>query len=174
MVIEKGKSRNTLARKGGADLLSQHAAIRSQMRFLIKKLDDLCIPSSQEMATSTTLNEHISLYRYLLIDFKEAIRRHNESYERIKILYGGIINKEIIIEKRVIEKKLDNIISAANNAVYCQLRKEELNKCASNITEGVYKICESIEVHLEKRRKSIEIATGNSKSKGFDRPDDYR
>jgi len=163
MMIEKRKSRNTLAGKERADLLSQHAAIRSQMRFLINKLDDLSIPSSKETALSTTLNDHIRLYRYLLIDFKEAIRRHNESYERIEMIYSGIINKEIIIEKKAIEKKLDNIISAANNAAYCQLRKEELNKCASNITQGVYKICESIEVHMEKRRKSIETAIGNSK-----------
>lgn len=163
-MIENRISRNTsLARKERADLLSQHVAIRSQMRFLIKKLDDLSMPSSQKTALSTALNEHISLYRYLLIDFKEAIRRHNESYERVEMLCGVIINKEIIIEKKAIEKKLDNIISTANNAAYCQLRKKELNKCASNITRGVYKICESIDGHMEKRRKRIEIAIGNSK-----------
>jgi len=151
----KKLSRDILTSKEIADLLCQHIAIRSQIRFLINGLNDLSIESNQEIAPTPTLNEQIRLYRYLLNDFQEAIRRHNALYQRIEMLNGVTSSEEIIIEKKEIEQQLDNIIWLAYEAVYNGLQLEELNRCASDIIEAVNRICESIDEHMVKEEKAL-------------------
>ena len=154
-MAEKIAAGDILARKELSDLLGQHVAIRSQMRFLIERLNDLSVQSNQRIAPLTTLNEKIFLYRYLLDNFQEAIRCHNELYERIEMLYGGILNEEIIIEQKEIEEQLDNIVSVTHNAVYHRLQRHELNRYASDIIKGVNRICESIDMHIAKKERAL-------------------
>jgi len=126
------------------------------MRFLIKGLNDMSIQSNQEITPSTTLNEQISLYRYMLDDFQEAMRRHNELFTYIELLCGGFFDEEIMIEKKEIENQLDNIVQKAHNAAYHGLQRGELSRYVSDIIEGVNRICETIEVHMSKEERVLE------------------
>jgi len=102
---------------------------------------------------STQLNEQITLYRWSLYDFREAIRRHIDLDERIfkntSWQHFGCRPKG---EHETIREQLDKAISFAENAVYNKLSNEELNKCASDIVEAVDKICKSIRAHVAQRR----------------------
>lgn len=153
---KKTASVSISARKEMSYLLCQHVAIRSQMRFLIKRLNDIFMQPYQKIAPSTKLNEQVSLYSYLLDDFQEAIRRHNALYEGIKMHYGNIFNEEIIIEQKEIEKQLDNVVWITHNAVCHRLQQDELNRCIYYIIERVNRICESIDVHMAKKERVLE------------------
>ena len=159
-MTEKRSATDILTRKELSDLVHQHVAIRSQMRFLIKGLNNISIQSNRETALSTNLNEQISLYRYSLDDFQEALRRHNQLSRRIEMLCGAVFNKELVIEQKEIEKQLDNIVWIAHNAAYHELQPDELIRCVSDIVAGVNKICESIDVHMAKRERAFKYLWG--------------
>jgi len=154
-MAEKRSSADILTRKGIADLVCEHMAIRSQMRFLIKGLNDISIQTDQEISPSANLNERISRYRYSLDDFQEAIRRHNQLSKRIAMLHGAVFNEELIIEQKEIEKQLHNIVWTAHNAVYHELQGDELTKCVSDIVKRVNKICKSIDEHMAKKERVL-------------------
>lgn len=153
---ENRASADILTRKVMSSLLYQHEAIRSQMRFLIKGITNIFIQSNLEISPPTSLSEKISLYRYSLDDFQEAIRRHNGLYEHIEMLYGGFFNEELMIEQKEIEKQLDNIVRIAHNAVYHGLQRDELGRFISDIIERVNRICETIDVHMTKEKIVLE------------------
>ncbi len=134
-----------------ADLLRQHEAIRAHMKFLTKSLSDLAIESGRGTAQSSRLKDQITLYRWSLYDFREAIQRHIELDNRIlEITPGNASMAEIISEHDNIQKQMDDAIELAENAVYNKLEREEINQCALKIRETVNRICELIKAHTAK------------------------
>ncbi len=139
-----------------SDLTSEHKAIREHMKFLTNSLSSLATKSSQRTSQSTQLKDQITLYRWSLYDFREAIRRHIDLDERIfEMLLSSTSVKDIMGEHETIQKQVDNAISLAENAVYNKSHREELNKCASDIKEAVNRICESIETHTAKEDRLL-------------------
>ena len=153
-----GASRNEVNK-----LMWEHKAISAHMKFLTDSLRKMTVPSSQGTAQSDRLQEQIRLYRWSLYDFREAIRRHIDLDERIfAMLLGRTSVEDIMGEHETIQKQLDNAISLAENAVYNKLRREELNKCASDITGAVSKICESIGAHMAKEDRLLKLLRKDS------------
>jgi hypothetical protein len=141
------------------DLMQEHVAIRAHMKFLINSLSSLATQSSQGTAQSTQLKDQITLYRWPLYDFREAIRRHIDLDERIfETLLGSTLVEDIMGEHETIQKQVDNAIWLAENAVYNKLRLEELDKCASDIREAVNRICELIGTHIGKEDRLLKQA----------------
>lgn len=131
------------------DLMQEHEIIRAHMKFLINSLSSLVAQSSQGTAQSTQLKDRITLYCWPLYDFREGIRRHIDLDERIfETLLGSISIENITGEHETIKKQLDDAIRLAENAIYNELHRGELNKCALDIGEAVKMICESIGAHI--------------------------
>ena len=139
-----------------ADQLRQHEIIRSHMRFLIALLSNLTGQSGQPTAQVSTLNERISLYRWSLYDFQEAVSCHMETDEHIfGTVCDGVTLEILMREHEEIKKQMDSIVSLAQNAIYLKLRRKELNKCASDIVEGANKTCELLSVHMAKEERIL-------------------
>ena len=138
------------------DLMWEHKAIRKQIKFLTNSLSGLSTQSSQGGVQSNQLNDQITLYRWSLYDFREAIRRHIDLDERIfKIPPGSTPGVGLRGEHETIREQLDKAISLAENAVYNKLSNEELNKSASDIVEVVDRVCESIVAHIAKEDRLL-------------------
>jgi starch phosphorylase len=131
------------------DLTWEHETIRKHIKFLTEKLSGFAAEPAQ-------LKDQITLYRWSLYDFREAIRRHIEVDERLfENLMESTPVEDLIEEHETIRKQLDKAISLAENAVYNKLSQEELNKCASGIRQTVSTICESIGVHTAKEDRIL-------------------
>ncbi len=146
-----------------ADVTWEHRAIREHMNFLSNSLSSLARESSQGAAESTSIKDPITLYRWSLYDFREAIRRHIDLDERIfGLLLGSTAVKEIMGEHETIQKQLDLAIALAENAIYNKLRPAEQGQYASDIGEAVKKICESIGAHIAKEDLLLKQMPKNS------------
>jgi hypothetical protein len=149
-------SRMAATRKEIADLKWQHEAIKSNMKFLTKLLSNLAKQSNRWIVSSVQLKKQISLYRWLFYGFQEVVRQHIELDESVfKTIYGSTLTEEIILEHEEIKNQVDNVIRLAENAVNYELRREVLNKCALDISEGVKRIRELIEAHMAKEDISL-------------------
>lgn len=139
-----------------ADQMRQHEIIRSHIRFLIALLSNLTGQSGQQTAQLRTLNEQISLYRWSLYDFQEAVSCHMETDEHIfgMVCDHGVL-EVLMQEHEEIKKQMDSIVSLAQNAIYQKLRRKELSKCASDIVEGANKTCELLSVHMAKEESIL-------------------
>ncbi len=139
------------------DLTWEHQAIRKQMKFLTSSWSDLASQSSKGNAQTTKLKDQITLYRWSLYDFREAVRRHIDLDVRIFEQLPGITpSEELPGEHEVIQELLDKAISLAEDAVYNKLSEEDLNKCASDIKDAVDRICELIGAHTAKEDALME------------------
>ena len=90
------------------DLTWEHEAIRNQIRFLTNSLRGLAAQSRQGIAQSTQLKNQITLYRWSLYDFREAIRRHIDTDERLfQKFLGSTSVEDLIGEHEAIQNQLD-------------------------------------------------------------------
>ncbi len=145
-----------------AELMWQHKAIGKHMEFLTKSLSGLATQSSRGTAQSAQLKDQITLYRWSLYDFREAIRRHIDLDESILEALPGTSVEATMGEHETIQKQLDNVIRLAENAVYNKLRRDELNKCALDIRDAVNGICRAIGAHMAKEDRLLTLV-----QKGF-------
>ncbi len=147
------------AKQDIAETMWEHEAIREHMKFLIKRLNSLANQPGEGRAQSTRMKEQITLYRWSLYDFREAIRRHINLDERVfETLPANSLIEDLVREHKTIQKKVDDAISLAEKAVYSRLSREGLSRCASDITIAVSAICESIEAHIGKEDGLLKLA----------------
>jgi hypothetical protein len=145
------------------DLTWEHQAIRKQMKFLTNSWGDLASQSSQGIAKSNKLKDQITIYRWSLYDFREAVRRHIDVDERLfENLPSSTSSEELPGEHEIIQKLLDKAISLAEDAVYNKLSEEDLNKCASDIKKAVDRISELISAHTAKEDMLLKQAQKES------------
>jgi len=152
-------------RKEVSELLCQHPAIRSQMRLLIKGVNDLSLQSNEEIMASTTLKEQLTCYHFLLIDFLEAMKLRDVQYENIEICNFIKPEEEFAVKYTEIIEQLDQVIFVVKNALYQNIYWEELNKyniyCEelnryiADIIKGVNRICKSIEIHMAEEERVL-------------------
>jgi hypothetical protein len=135
--------------KDMTELIQQHQAIKAHMGFLTKSLKKLTNQSHTERMTSTQLKEQITLYRWSLYDFREAIRRHIELDEHIfqKLLNHGSI-EDLSKEHEEIQNKINDVITHTENAVYSKLGNRELYQSAKTIKEEVKSVCKVCQSHM--------------------------
>lgn len=136
-----------------SNLIQQHQAVQTHMKFLINALSPLYAQSDQEMPYSTPLKDRIALYRWSLYDFKEAIQRQIELDERIFL--GERSMEEILRENQGILEQINNAIVLAENAVDNKTSQEELKTYSLNIIEAVNRICETMELHMTKEDELV-------------------
>ena len=145
-----------------ADLIQHHRAIEAHMTFLTKSLKNLTRKSQGE-GKSVQLKEKITLYRWSLYDFREAISRHIELDERIfQGLQNSASSAELTTEHGEIKKRIDDIIQQAENAVYNRLSREELKQSANAMTGTVKDVCKICEAHIAKEDALLIAGQGNS------------
>jgi hemerythrin-like domain-containing protein len=129
------------------NLLRQHEAIRAHMKFLTRALKKLTAQSHQ--GTAAELKDRITLYRWSLYDFREAIRRHIEMDNRIfNMLLSEGMSAEMDRGHAEISQQLDEVITLAENAVYRELSRQELNKSAADIKKAVTVLCDTCQAHI--------------------------
>ena len=136
-----------------SNLIHQHQAVKTHMKFLINALSPLYTQSDQEIPYSTLLKDRIALYRWSLYDFKEAIQRQIELDERIFL--GERSMEEILRENQGILEQINNAIVLAENAVDNKTNQEELKTYSLNIIEAVNRICKTIELHMTKEDELV-------------------
>jgi hemerythrin-like domain-containing protein len=130
-----------------SDLLRQHEAIRAHMKFLTRALRKLTVKSHQ--GTASELKEQITLYRWSLYDFREAIRRHIEMDDRIfSLLLSQNMSGEMDRGHEEIRRRIDEVIKLAEDAVYNNLKRRELNQSAADIKEAVKVLCNTCQAHI--------------------------
>ncbi len=143
------------------ELTGERGAIehtRNHLEFLTKSLTDLTARSNEGIEQSIQLKEKITLYRWSLYDFREATRRYAEIEERLfKRILSSSLLQDLIKEHKIIQDQLDKVIALAEDAVYKNLSKEELSKCASDIRELIIKLSEYIEAHSAKQDKTWKL-----------------
>jgi hemerythrin-like domain-containing protein len=128
-------------------LLREHEAIRAHMKFLTRALKKLTAQSHE--GTAADLKERITLYRWSLYDFREAVHRHIEMDDRIfNVLVNQGVSTEMDRGHQEITRRLDDIIDLAENAVYNTLSLPELNKSAEDIKEAVKALCDICQAHI--------------------------
>jgi len=144
-------------RKDIWDLLRQHEAIRAHMRFLARALKKLTAQSHR--GTAADLKDHITLYRWSLYDFREAIRRHIEMDDRI---FATFLNQGKSTETdrghEDINRRIDEVIELAENAVYHDLGRQALNRSAADIKEAVRMLCDTCQTHIAREDDILETA----------------
>jgi hemerythrin-like domain-containing protein len=144
-------------RKDIWDLLRQHEAIRAHMKFLARALKKLTAQSHR--GTAADLKDHITLYRWSLYDFREAIKRHIEMDDRI---FTMLINRDKSVEMDRghddINRRIDEVIELAENAVYHDLGRQELNRSATDIKEAVRMLCDTCQIHIAREDDILETA----------------
>jgi hemerythrin-like domain-containing protein len=149
-------------RKEIGDLLRQHEAIRAHMKFLTRALKKLTAQSHQgdpAATRKTELKEHIKLYRWSLYDFREAIRRHIEMDDRIfNVLLDTHLSEEMDRGHEEISRRIDKVIGLAEEAVYNNLGRKELNRSAAEIKEAVKQLCNYCESHIALEDSVLEPA----------------
>jgi len=139
------------------DVTWEHDAIRKQIIFLTKSLDSLAAKSDQGIMKINQLKEQITLYRWPLYDFREAVKRHMDVDEHVFRDYQGTAPLEDLDkEHEVIRKQLDKAITLAEKAGYSSLSEEELRKWGSDIKKTVDKVCKLIRAHTAKEDKILE------------------
>jgi hypothetical protein len=139
------------------DLLRQHEAIRAHMKFLTRALKKLTAQSHR--GTAADLKDRITLYRWSLYDFREAIRRHIEMDDRIfAMLLSEGMSAEMDRGHAKISKQLDGVIGLAENAVYHDLSRQELNRSAAAIKEAVMVLCDTCQAHISREDSILEPA----------------
>jgi hypothetical protein len=143
--------------KGIRDLLQQHEAIRTHMKYLTRTLKKLTAQSYK--GTAAELREIITLYRWPLYDFREAIRRHIEMDDRI---FGVLFNKGMSAEMDRghlgIRARIDEVIRLAEDAAYSKLGRKELNASAADIKDAVKLLCDTCQAHIAREDAILEHA----------------
>jgi hypothetical protein len=134
-------------------LVQQHQSIHAHLRFLIHAVGRLDPQSCQGMADSSSLTNRIALYRWSLYDFKEAMKRHNESDKRI--FQGNRSIERLLKEHQRILEKIDGAIELAEIVAKNGLFREELNVYLVKIALTINKVCETIELHMTKEEDLI-------------------
>jgi hypothetical protein len=136
-----------------SNLVQQHQAVQAHMKFLINAVSRLYSQSVQEMPDSTSLKNRITLYRWSLYDFKEAIQRHIELDKRIFL--GGRSTEGILREHQGILEQINNAIELAENAADNKTSREALNVYLIKIIMAVNTICETIGLHMTKEDELV-------------------
>jgi hemerythrin-like domain-containing protein len=139
------------------ELLRQHEAIRAHMGFLTRALKKLTAQSHR--GTATELKDRITLYRWSLYDFREAIRRHIEMDDRIfAMLLSDGMSAEMDRGHAEISRQIDDVIGLAENAVYHELNRQELNRSAAAIKKAVAVLCDKCQAHIAREDSILEPA----------------
>jgi hypothetical protein len=136
-----------------SNLIQQHQSTQAHMKFLINAVGRLDPQSCREMASSAALRNRISLYRWSLYDFKEAIQRHNELDKRI--FPDSRSAEGILKEHQGIMELIDSTIMLAENSANIDNSREQLNVYLVKITMAVNKVCETIELHMTKEDELV-------------------
>jgi hemerythrin-like domain-containing protein len=139
------------------DLLRQHEAIRAHMKFLARTLKKLTVQSHR--GTPADLKDYITLYRWSLYDFREAIKRHIEMDDRIfASLLTGNMSAEMDLGHEDITRRIDAVIELAENAVYHELNRQEINRSAADIKLAVRTLCDTCQAHIAREDAILETA----------------
>ncbi len=134
------------------ELMGEHDGIRAHMKFLVK--------SRENMATQDVqVKERIWSYRCGLYDFRDAIRYHLETDERLyKSLLGDVSFMDPMEEHEEIQRVINDFIELVDSAVIDRLGQEELNQYTQKIGVAFNKIHELIEAHIIKENIILEQA----------------
>lgn len=145
-----------------ANLIRQHEAIEAHMRFLTKGLKKLTIESAEEKGKPSDLKERITLYRWSLYDFQEAMRRHMELDEQVfQSLRDRALSKECSNEHQEIQRQIEDVIHRAEQVVYDRMDWQELNQNAIYIREAVKRMYEYVQAHITKEDTLLKTAPKN-------------
>jgi hypothetical protein len=122
-------------------LMGEHEGIRAHMRFIAKNLGDLAGQPLQ-------VKERLWIYRWALLDFRDAVQRHVELDDRI---FRELSDKDLSIrmdsEHTEIRKLLVLAIDLADRAVEGNMGEPELNQTALKINRTFDKVRHLIEEH---------------------------
>lgn len=129
-------------------LTRQHLAIHGHMKFTTSAVGKLDLQSMPGIATSNALKERIALYRWSLLDLKEAVQRDFELNRQV--FSAGPSLKAIARENRDILGKIIEAISIAEQIADSRILREELNVILVKVNLAVNAICEAVKLHLIK------------------------
>ena len=130
---------------------------RGHMKFLTQALKQLSTQSHE--GTAIDLKDRITLYRWSLYDFREAIRRHIETDDRIfDILLSEGVSKEMDRGHEEIVRRIDDIVKLAEDAVYTSLSLPESDKSAADIEKAVKALCDFCQAHIEREDSFLKPA----------------
>jgi hypothetical protein len=138
-------------------LVQQHQSTLAHLKFLIHAVGKLDPQSCQGLADSTSLINRIALYRWSLYDFKQTVKRHNESDKRIfqgnRSIERSVKEHEGILEK--IDGALELAEYVAKNITQKGMFREELNVYLVKIALAINTVCETIELHVTREEELI-------------------
>ena len=141
-------------KKQTAELIREHGVIVAHMKSLTNSLKSMATEPGTGAARSAPLRDQIRLYRWSLYDFREAIRRIIALDDRIlETLRGSATAEGVMGEHSEIQGKLDKAIRLAEDAVYKDLGRTELNHYAVEIKETVTTLCRLIEMHIAEENR---------------------
>jgi hypothetical protein len=143
---------NTLVTKNNIQI-QKHQAIHAHMKYLINAVGRLDLQSCMHIAKSNSLKNRITLYRWSLFDFKEAIQRDTELHKRF-FLYNPLL-EDILRKNQEILEQIDDTLVLAENAFNGKLLREELNVILVKINLAVNAICESIKLNMTKEEELV-------------------
>ncbi len=111
------------------------------MRFIVKNLGGL---SGQKLQGK----ERLWIYRWALLDFRDAIQRHVELDDRIfRGAPDSASSAKLDHEHDEIRRLLETAIDLAHKAVESKISEAELNRAALKISQTIHKVRHLIEEH---------------------------
>ena len=138
-----------------ADLLCQHDIIRTQIKYLCEALDNLSAHQDRSIS-SIALSQQMGLFRWSLYDFQEGIQHHIRLDMLILEFLGGESHTDDIRqEHEEIGEQFDKVIMLIRKSVFSELSRKEMFECFSEISEGIYTICDSIKQHMDKEERLL-------------------
>jgi hypothetical protein len=126
--------------------IKQHQAIHAHMKYLINAIGRLDINSCRRIADSKSLKNRVTLYRWSLLDFKEAIQRDTELHKRFFL--DNLLLTDMLRKNQEILERINDAIVLAENAFSGKILREELNVILIKINLAVNAICESIKLNM--------------------------
>ena len=143
---------NTLVTKNSIQI-QKHQAIHAHMRFLVNAVGRLDLKSCLHIADSNSLKNRITLYRWSLLDFKEAIQRDTELHKRL--FPGNLLSKEMLRVSHEILERINDAIALADDAFREKIMREELNVILVKINLAVNAICEAVKLNLTREDELV-------------------
>ncbi len=149
-VLSRGSTAVKTSREAMQELVGEHEAITAYMQSLTRSAASL-------NAQPGKAKERIWNYRQRLYDFKDAIWFHLEIDERIfKMLLGNDYAEDPIEEHQEIQRLVNDMIMAAENAVIEKLSQGELNLYCASLGNAFGKLCRLLELHIAKENAILE------------------
>jgi hypothetical protein len=152
----------TLAAKNDI-YVKQHQVLHAHIKYLINAVGRLDLQSfPQHIADAKSIKNRITLYRWSITDFKEAIKRDIELHKAV--FHNSPSLTSILNKNQDALEQIDKAAQLIEKSPVKGILREELNVLLVKTNLAVNTICEALTLNMnaeDELAKSLKMASGS-------------